>query len=785
MWDAILERLGVDPVLREHWSDVRLAFQFPEFLWASLVLLPLAAWAIVRRHRESIAGVPPATRRLLSALRVGVLAILFVILSAPFLSLDVQSQVKPLVAVITDQTRSMDLVVGPMESAVMDATAAVAGIPAPTGEESRRKFESQRRVELAQKALAGSYPKVWAPVAEKYDLKLFALRGDLTPLGGEINDKDKSLSLPEPPKPGAERTRLGEAVTSLIEESAGRPIAGIVLLTDGQNTAGTSLAQASFTARRSGTPVFGVPVGSDARLKDVAVVDLFSPGAASVSDQPRISATIQSFGFDEKTVDVVLKENEVEIERKPLQLSSSEQQHLDFTYKAERVGLHVLTVEVSPSPGEALLVNNKARTTLRVTDEKLKVLLVDGLPRWDFRFLRNAAQNDRGLTVESLLESESLQDGNRKSLPDDFEGYNDYAAVVLGDVTPKWFTPTKQQALLRAVREKGLGLIIAAGPRALPHTYLSAAIEPLFPVLVEPGPGRIAPGYEAYRLDLTSAGRTSEVTRLYDDDHRNDVQWSELPEFHWTANVVRLKPGATALAVNRTLANDYGQVPMVSVQRAGEGTALFLATDSTWHWRQNVGDRYFYKFWGQAIRHVARRPGGKDRIRLEASPLQSPPGEETTLTLTGNLSEPSVEISLERSGAAGERTTATLLRDENFQGTSSRYIGRVKNSKEGVYTATYAHAEPQAAVDFAVLEGSEEFQHPEVNREALDALAAATGGAVVGLHELEKIPPLLKGETSFRPLRKQQELWDRWFVLAAAVLLYCLDVGLRRWMGLM
>jgi hypothetical protein len=75
MWDAILERLGVDPVLREHWSDVRLAFQYPEFLWACLVILPLAAWAIIRRHRESIAGVPPASRRLLSGLRIAVLAI--------------------------------------------------------------------------------------------------------------------------------------------------------------------------------------------------------------------------------------------------------------------------------------------------------------------------------------------------------------------------------------------------------------------------------------------------------------------------------------------------------------------------------------------------------------------------------------------------------------------------------------------------------------------------------------------------------------------------------------
>jgi hypothetical protein len=784
MLDSILEKLGVDPVLREHWPDVRLGWQHPEFLWAALVILPLAAWFVVRRHQTSIAGAEPAARRTLSALRIGVLAAVFFILAAPFLSLDVRSPIKPLVAVVVDQTRSMDLVVGTMETATASAVAVAAGMPAPESEDQRRRFESQRRVELAQRVLATSYPKVWAPVAERFDLKLLALRDGLTPLPAEVNAG--ALNLTEPPNPGAERTRLGEALNQIVEEAAGRPIAGIVLLTDGQNTAGASLAQASFAARRVGAPVFSAPVGSDARLKDVAVVDLFSPGTASVSDQPRISATIQSFGFDEKTIDVVLKEGDKEIERKPLMLSGSEQQHLDFTYKAERTGLHVLTIEASASPGEALLVNNLARTTIRVSDEKLKVLLVDGLPRWDFRFLRNAAANDRGLTVEAVLEAESGREGVRKTLPEEADGYSEFAAVVLGDVSSQWLTPKRQEALLKAVREKGLGLIVAAGPRHMPHQFLKQPIEPLFPLLFDGGPGRAAPGYEAYRLELSAAGRGSEVTRLYDDEHRNGVQWNDLPDFHWSANVARLKPGATALAVNRTVTNDYGPAPVIASQKAGEGAVLFLATDSTWNWRQNVGDRYFYKFWGQAIRNVARRPGGKDRIRLEASPLQASPGEETTLTLTGDIGDSSVEVAVNRvDDASAQPQTVTLRRDDDHQGAVARFVGRTSSTKEGVYSATYESSGSKTSADFAVLEGGEEFRHPEVNREALDALASATGGAVVGLHELDKIPPLLKGETSYRPLRKQQELWDQWFVLAAVILLYCLDVGLRRWMGLM
>src|SRR5688572_27341349 len=141
MLDFFLDKLGVDPVLREHWSDVRLGFQYPEFLWASIVVLPVAAWVVIRRHQSSIAGAAPAARRTLSGLRIAVLAIVLFILAAPFLSLDVRSPIRPLVAVIVDQTRSMDLVVGSMETGTTEAVAKAAGMQPPENEDQRRSFE--------------------------------------------------------------------------------------------------------------------------------------------------------------------------------------------------------------------------------------------------------------------------------------------------------------------------------------------------------------------------------------------------------------------------------------------------------------------------------------------------------------------------------------------------------------------------------------------------------------------------------------------------------------------
>ena len=61
---------------------------------------------------------------------------------------------------------------------------------------------------------------------------------------------------------------------------------------------------------------------------------------------------------------------------------------------------------------------------------------------------------------------------------------------------------------------------------------------------------------------------------------------------------------------------------------------LFVGTDSTWLWRQNVGDRFFYKFWGQAIRAVARNDKTTQKKSwLEVRPVHVQPGEAARVEL--------------------------------------------------------------------------------------------------------------------------------------------------------
>ena len=135
----------------------------------------------------------------------------------------------------------------------------------------------------------------------------------------------------------------------MLDDAAGRPVAGLFLFTDGQNTGGRSPAEAAGAAARLGAPVFAVPAGSSARLKDVAIVDVFTSGLVSVGDTASVSVTVESEGFDARPVKVELRDGEKLLDTKDLTLRDAEQQKVELTFKATEPGAKYLTVD-RPAP---------------------------------------------------------------------------------------------------------------------------------------------------------------------------------------------------------------------------------------------------------------------------------------------------------------------------------------------------------------------------------------------------------------------------------------------------
>lgn len=818
MLESLLRQIGVHDQIRAHLDQATLEVQRPLVLWLGLAIAAPIAWYIYRRQAIALSTAGPRLRWTLTATRVAILLLLIVVLAAPSLKLNLEIEKRPIVALVFDESQSMSLPAGPFDEEELTNTAATLGLPSVDGKvepATKATIAQMPRAELVRRAVARQADEWLKPLAEKYELRYYSL-------GESLKHLPTQAEAYAPPafEPQAAETRIGDGVAKLLDEAAGRQIAGIVLFSDGENTAGRAPADAARAAADAGAPLFAVPAGSEAPLRDVSVVDVFAPDLVSTDDTVQVSATLELQGYPEQPVKVMLFENvgggeksaAALIDSKDLVLRNTEQQHVELSFKAREAGPRLLTVRVQPAAElpEDLPDNNADSVAVRVSGEKLRVLYIEGLPRWDFRFLKNAMRRDHGLggfgagggkrrlggqtarggddgtgEPDLVLEAEvrRLPIDRQDVLPATVDELARYHTVILGDVSPQFVGGRFLELLAEAVRERGVGLIVEAGPQAMPHQY-SDAFQDLLPVKLKPGAaGLEAPAFKPFRFAVSPEGAIHEALRLYDDAGRNQEIWDAMPPFYWSAAAERASPAATVLAYNPGVEGRYGKLPLVAHHFAGQGKVLFLGIDSTFLWRENAGDRFFYKFWGQAIRFVARRNEDdlKKKSWLEVRPMRARPGETAELELMAYDAEGSprseavLSLAVER---GGDESSVEMTADKLVPG---RYLGQFTPQGVGDYRFTFKPGEGLDAVKapLNVSPATAELRRPNVNAAALAQL-----GKLVKLYQLGSIGEQLVGEPKLVTLRSEASIWDNWLVLCLLAFVYSLDVGLRRLAGL-
>lgn len=797
MVEAFLKSIGVGGDVLEHLDKAELAFQRPVLFGVGLCLLIPIGWFIFRRHRDNLGTLPRKFRITLTVTRIVVLFILVWMLAGPYLKIDHQITKRPIMAVLLDHSQSMQLPAGPFGSdEELIEMATLLGHQwkeGPVPAEVRTELNQISRGSLADAAVRHSVETFLKPLSKDYDVRFYAFSRDISPVA---YDENSGTPLGEQITEAGNGSHLGDALSHVLTEAAGQQVAGMLLLSDGENTGGESPVQATRAAADARTAIYVAAIGPLARIADVSIVDVFTSGLVTVGDTVSVNVSLESQGFDGKPVKVELRDGDELLDTEEIVVRDAEHQHVELTFKAEKAGARYLTINVPPLDAEVeqLRANNADTALVRVSEDKIRVLFIDGHARWDFRFVKNAIRRDNGLAGRTaevpdiVLESEWLRlpdDQKTTSLPRTLEEIAEYHSIILGDVSPELLTPAFQALLIRAVREKGVGLLVEAGTHSMPHRF-DATFQELLPVRLKQGVAGVeAPVYEPYEILVSADGLIHETMRLYDDPGHNHRVWSHMPPYYWCAAAEQPAPAATVLAWNPQLEGRFGKTPLIAYHYAGDGKVMFVGTDSTWAWRQNVGDRYFYKFWGQAIRFVARREADKQKNSLEVRPFRAQPGEAAQIELMAfspngtPVKMPTRQITLL---GPSERQTIELTEDKAREG---RYIGTFTPNMAGVHRLVYdpPDVEPVEAT-LQVLTSPEEFRHPNVNRPALELIAKSTGGEVVKLSELGSIPPKLKGETELQSLHREATIWDNWLTLSVLIVVYSVDVGIRRLMGL-
>jgi hypothetical protein len=791
MLNWLLRQANVGDVFLEHRGELTYHVQYPLALLIGLPLVLLVGVGIFVLQRRNLKSSPTSLVLALTVCRTFILALLVAVLAGPFVKLETARENRPVFALVFDRSQSMDLNAGPFNDGDARRIAQVTGLhvsEGPLDPEVRKAINQQTRAWLAHSALGAKREQLVDGVSKRFEVKAYTFARDITPVGVE--------ALPEPTPPGGPSSRIGDAILHVLKDAAGRPVTGIVIFTDGESTAGITLGEIAQACRAANAPVFAIPCGAAAKARDVSIVDVSTSGQVTLGDTARVGVVLESQGYDGKPVKVIVRDGDKVLDTREFTLRSAEQQQVELTFTAQESGPRYLVVEVPPFPDEDHKTNNTDVALLRVSDEKTKVLYVEGPPRWDFRFLKNAMRRDTGLTgrdgkqPDIVLETEwrrKPEAERAKALPQTLEELAAYHTVILGDVSPKLLTPAFLKLLDQAVREKGVGLLVEVGPQSMPHDF-DATLLDLLPVQVDrKAAGIYAPPAKAFKLELTPEGTLHEAMQLYDEPGRNQAAWAQMLPYQWCVAAIRPSPAATVLATNPNVVNNYGKLPLIAWQTAGKGRVMLVGTDSTWLWRQNVGDRFYYKFWGQAIRFVARtEDAGKKKSWIEIKPVRAQPGEDATVELRAYteggapVEQPSLPVEIT---GPGTRTSLVLDADPNTKG---RYIGKYRVPTVGDFRFQYGNGTAEARL--RVLAAPEEMRYPNVNRTALKSLAETTGGEMVELTDPEwaqKIVAQLKGEPKVtkRP-PSEATVWDNWMVLAVLVVVYALDVGMRRLGGL-
>jgi uncharacterized membrane protein len=639
---------------------------------------------------------------------------------------------------------------------------------------------------------------------------------------------------------------IGVTLRSIAERYRGRPLAGVLLMTDGN---ATDMAE-QFYDLSDVPPVYPVVIGGRRPQKDISLANV-SVSQTSFEDAPvMIQADVETSGYAGKTVavDLIGHSGEV-VERQTRKIpKNDEKQAFRFDLRPDETGVLFYNLNVTEEtsqntlsdqpevPSEATLTNNKSTVVVDRGKGPYRILYVTGRPNWEYKFLQRAISEDQQVQLVGLLRvarrepkydwrgragevSNPLYRGFDKKDEEQTEQYDQpvlvrlntrdqaelsdgfpktreelfgYHAVILDDVEAEFFSYDQMELLRDFVTERGGGFLMLGGKESFHQgNFDRTPIGRILPVYLD-RPARQETINQAY-LNLTREGWLQPWVRLCDNEQDEQQRLLEMPAFRVLNYVRAVKPGARVLA---TVGNNSArQFPALIVQRYGNGRVAALTVGDIWRWGmkqpQMRDDRN--KFWRQTLRWLVADVSNRIIFRAEHKRDQVNQPVVFQIRARDKDFEPmnnvSIAIELRDPRSQKLRLTAEPLLNETglFEAT---YIPRYNGS----YFATavindangvvVGNAETGWAVDLE----AHEFRSIRTNRPLLERIARQTGGQVIELDALNNFVRSLPNrdvpitDTWIKPL------WDLRGILPAIFIFILICVAgewtLRRWKGM-
>ncbi len=778
---------------------------FPQGVWAigylALAVAGLAGvWYL---YRSELSTVRMGMRMALVALRCLVLTCVAFMLMELVLVVTKHESIPSHLLVLVDTSESMGLADPYPDDEVTSALAAKLELG------SAVDLRKQARLELGKRSLA----QVFDRLAENREISLYGFSHQPFSL-----TKDELASA----KAQGSETAIGGALTNALAEHRGQPLAGILLISDGQSNAGEDARKVAEQAGKQGVPIVSLAVGSEQGPSNARLAAIEADPAVFAGDPTEIGVLVEAHGMQGRTGLVSLEKRQetgwTEIGREEVTFAEElAARRVTFKITPDVVGEIELRARVSELGAELTEADNFATHAMKVVRQQIRVLLIAGAPSPEVQFLRNALVRDKGLEFACWLQtagSSYEQMGTRpiRRLPSNRQELEQFDVVILFDPDMRALGSSWSDLLSQFVGTAGGGLVYVAGEmhtrnlfeglspdegettgNAIDNSWLRS-----LPVTLEPGlfKGNVEVALsssEPFNLELTAEGAVDQIFQFDADPAHNREILASLPGMYWHFPVTRPKPGATVLARHGDprMRNAFGRNVLLAMHRYGPGRSAFLAFDSTYRWRY-LHEEYFDGFWARLIDRVGRSKalGGRYPFSLTADKSVYRTGERVIVRAKAiDSSEASTAVTDLHAEIELAGQPATPLELEALTDQVGVAEGSFTANEAGAYSVRVLPGNVSAAGDSAVRPATlnlrvenahSELDRPKLDRALLEDLARPSDGSVIALADYEQIPDAFKIKQVGRVLEYRDELWDAPIVFGTLMIALTLEWLLRK-----
>jgi uncharacterized membrane protein len=725
--------------------------------WALCLVVAAAAGVAWQAYRGFPAG--NRARYVLIGLRFLTLLLIVVVLMRPVVRGTAADARDAVVAVLVDVSRSM---------AIED-------------QPGTRRIDTARRVVTE---------RVLPSLQNKLQVELLAFGESTVPID------------PETLSATARQSDLVGAIASVRERYRGRPLAGVILLSDGGET-GTASVDPNLA---DGAAVYPIGIGSASLRRDREVVSVTAADAVLDDSRVELAVSAVSHGRATEPFDLRLLENGrvIEVRRATPAADGTPLREL-FQVAPARGGPTVYTVEIPAAADELVPENNSRSTLVQPPARPRRVLLVEGAPGFEHSFLKRAWTVDPGLEIDSVVRKGRNDQGRntfyiqavqsrsaalRNGYPLKPEELFRYDAVVLANIAAHQLTREQLEATRAFVSERGGGLLVLGAQSFQQQGMTDTPIEDVLPLDLNDRGGGVLPasnGGGSNRVTLTEPGLAHPLMQLAPSPDDSRRRWEAVPALASIAPLGGPRPGASVLAVT----SGPGGAPraLIAVQRFGEGRAMVFTGEAAWRWRMLLpaADRSYDTFWRQAVRWLAI--AAPEPVALIA-PAGGAPGAKLPLRITVRnaafvpLRDAVVDVRVATPDGKLEQLRAEVDQDAGVPG---RYVAHFTPNQPGIYRITAdtrAAGAPAGSASTSMLVGGAdtEMADPRLNEPVLQRVAAASGGRIVTPDQIDALAQTLQESVPAALLSVRHDAWHHgWALLALVTLLSSEWIVRRRW----